>query len=154
MLIESEDVKQAIVERLLELFPDVAVYKEANTNVVYPHFFVHQVNLIDESERQGRHLLYYYMEIRYRVASDPSTNLNLQRDLDEKTLKLSQGFNIIDFEDEKVRCTNKSFEKSDGVLLFTMTIVITAKEVSGESSVLQNTLDVQMELLTNLNVRS
>lgn len=154
MLIESEDVKQAIVERLLELFPDVAVYKEANTNVVYPHFFVHQVNLIDESERQGRHLLYYYMEIRYRVAPDPSTNLNLQRDLDEKTLKLSQGFNIIDFEDEKVRCTNKSFEKSDGVLLFTMTIVITAKEVSGESSVLQNTLDVQMELLTNLNVRS
>ncbi len=152
MIIESEDVKQAIAERLLELFPEVNVYKESKTNILYPHFFVYQVNLMSEDERRNHHILYYMMEIRYRVAADPSTDLTLQRDLDEIALKLLQGFDIIDMEDEKVRCTDKSIEKSDGVLLFTMTIPIMVK-VSDEEGIKQNTLSVKMENL-NTNIRS
>lgn len=152
MMIESEDVKQAIAERLLELFPEVNVYKEAKTNILYPHFFVYQINLMIEDERKNRFILYYMMEIRYRVAPDPSTDLTLQRDLDEIALKLLQGFDIIDMEDEKVRCTDKSIEKSDGVLLFTMTIPIMVK-VSDEGSIKQNTLSVKMDNL-NANIRS
>lgn len=152
-MIESEDVKQAIAERLLELFPDIAVYKEAKTNVVYPHFFVYQINIMSEKERKDHEILYYMMEIRYRVAPDPSTDLTLQRDLDEIALKLLQGFDIIEMEDEKVWCTDKSTEKSDGVLLFTMTIAIMVKKVSDEESVKQNTLSVKMENL-NANIRS
>lgn len=152
MMIESEDVKQAIAERLLELFPEVNVYKEAKTNVLYPHFFVYQIDLMSEDERKNRFILYYMMEIRYRVAADPSTDLTLQRDLDEIALKLLQGFDIIEMEDEKVRCTDKSITKSDGVLLFTMTIPIMVK-VSDEGGIKQNTLSVKMENL-NANIRS
>lgn len=153
MIIESEDVKQAIAERLLELFPEVNVYKEAKTNVLYPHFFIYQVNFMDEKERKDHFILYYMMEVRYRVAADPSTDLTLQRDLDKIALKLLQGFDIIDMEDEKVWCTDKSIEKSDGVLLFTMTIAIMVKKVSGEEGAKQNTLSVKMENL-NANIRS
>ena len=67
MLIDSEDVKQAITQRLLELFPEIAVYKEAKTNIVYPHFFVYQIEISDEEERKDYHILSYSMEVRYRV---------------------------------------------------------------------------------------
>ena len=144
--LEGEDVKQAIVERLLEMFPNVAVYKEATTNVSYPHFFVYQINLIDSDERKDYHLLYYSMEIRYRVASDPTTDLTLQRDLDNIALKLSQSFNIINLEGDKVRCIDKSITKNDGVLQFYFAIQMMVKEVSDEQGTVQNTLDVQIEL--------
>lgn len=144
MLIDSEDVKQSIVEKLLELFPDVAVYKEAKTNIVYPHFFVYQINLASEEERKGYYLLSYSMEVRYRVASDPSTDLKLEQNLDNMGLKLLQGFNIIDFEDEKIRCKNKSVEKVDGVLHFFFTVDILVKFVSGEETIKQNKLSVEV----------
>lgn len=146
VIIESEDVKQAIVERLLEVFPDVAVYKEANTNVTYPHFFVDQMNVVDVGERKDYHLLYYYMEIRYRNVADPSTDLSLRNHLDEIGLKLLQNFNIINLEDEKVRCTDKSYEKNEGVLQFYVTIQIMAKELSSDEYEKQNTLDIEIEL--------
>lgn len=148
-MIDSEDVKQAIVERLLEIFPNVAVYKEAKANVVYPHFFVYQINVKDEEERKDYHLLTYSMEVRYRVASDPSTDLKLEQNLDNAGLKLFQSFNIIDFEESKVRCEEKSTEKIDGVLHFFFTIKILAKFVSGEETIKQNKLS--LEVKTNGN---
>lgn len=147
VILESEDVKQAIVERLLEVFPDVRVYKEASSVVEYPHFFVYQIILLDDEDRKDVHILDYSMEIRYRVASDPTVDLTLERDLDNMGLKLLQYFNIIDFEGEKVRCTEKSITKSDGILHFFFTIRIMVKKVSDSREVTQNTLDVQIELL-------
>ena len=146
MLIDSEDVKQAITQRLLELFPGIAVYKEAKTNVIYPHFFVYQINLSNEEERKDYFLLHYSMEIRYRVASDSSTDLKLEQNLDGMGLKLLQGFNIIDFEDEKVRCKEKSIEKVDGVLHFFFTIDILTKYVSDEETIKQNKLNLEVKL--------
>ena len=146
MLIDSEDVKQAIVQKLLELFPDIAVYKEAKTNIVYPHFFVYQITLSDEEERKNYHLLSYSMEIRYRVASDSSTDLKLEQNLDNMGLKLLQGFNIIDFEEEKIRCKNKRYEKVDGVLHFFFTVDILAKLVSDEETIKQNKLSVEVKV--------
>jgi len=142
MLIDSEDVKQAIAQRLLNLFPNVTVYKEAKTNVLYPHFFIYQISITDTEERRDYHILSYSMEIRYRVASDPSTNLKLQQNIDEMSLKLLQNFNIIDFENEKIRVKNKTTEKVDGVLHFTFTIDILAKIVSDEEQIKQNKMEV------------
>ena len=149
MFIDSEDVKQAITQRLLEIFPDVNVYKEAKTNIVYPHFFVYQINVSDTEERKDYHLLSYSMQIRYRVASDPSTDLKLEQNLDNVGLKLLQGFNIIDFENEKVKCKDKSIEKVDGVLHFLFTIDILTKFVLGEETIKQNKLSVEVK--TNAN---
>ena len=148
IVIESEDVKQAIVERLLEAFPGISVYKEASSVVDYPHFFVYQIIVLDDEDRKDVHILDYSMEIRYRVANDPSTDLTLERDLDNMGLKLLQQFNIIDFEGEKVRCTEKSITKADGILHFFFTIRLMVKKVS-EPQVKQNTLAVQMELKNN-----
>lgn len=146
VMLESEDVKQAIVEKLLQTFPNISVYKEASSVVNYPHFFVYQIILLDDEDRKDVHILDYSMEIRYRVASDPTTDLTLERDLDNMGLKLLQQFNIIDFEGEKVRCTEKSITKADGILHFFFVIKIMVKKVS-EPQVKQNILDVQMELL-------
>lgn len=146
MLIDSEDIKQAIVQRLLELFPSANVYKEAKTKILYPHFFVYQIAVADEEERKDYHLLSYTMEIRYRVASDSSTDLKLEQNLDNMGLKLLQGFNIIAFENEKARCVEKSVEKQEGVLHFFFTIRVMAKFVSGEETIKQNKLALGVKL--------
>ena len=96
-------------------------------------------------ERKDYHLLSYSMEIRYRVASDPSTDLKLEQNLDNVGLKLLQGFNVIDFESEKVRCKDKSIEKVDGVLHFLFTINVLAKYVSGEETIKQNKLSLEVK---------
>lgn len=142
MELKSEDVKQAIVKRLLEIAPNIAVYKEAKTTPEYPHFFVYQITLSDSEERKDYHLMTYSMTIRYRVASDPSTDLKLEQNLDSMSLKLMRGFNIINFGDSKIRCTEKSAEKVDGVLHFFCTLNILAKVVSDEEAIKQNKLNL------------
>lgn len=146
MLIDSEDVKQAITQRLLELFPEIAVYKEAKTNIVYPHFFVYQIGISDEEERKDYHILSYSMEVRYRVASDPSTDLKIEQNLDSMSLRLLQDFNIIQFEDEKVRCKKKTTEKVDGVLHFFFSVDILGKFVSDKETIKQNKLGLEVKL--------
>ena len=142
MELHSEDVKEAIIKRLLEIAPDVEVYKEATTNVKYPHFFVHQINVTDEEERKDYHLLSYSMDIRYRTVSDPSTDLRLNQNLAEMGMKLLVNFNTIDFEDSKIRCKDKSVENQDGVLHFFTTLQILAKLDKNEENIKQNKLGV------------
>lgn len=146
MLIDGEDVKQAVVQRLLELFPDIAVYKEAKTSVAYPHFFVRQISVRCTEERNNYFLLSYSMQVRYRVAGDSSTDLNLERSLDNMSLKLMQGFDVIDFERSKIRCKDKSVEKVDGVLHLLFNVDIMAKLVSDEGAVKQNKLVMGVKL--------
>lgn len=142
MELHSEDVKEAIIKRLLEIAPDVEVYKEATTKVKYPHFFVHQINITDEEERKDYHLLSYSMDIRYRTVSDPSTDLRLNQNLAEMGMKLLVNFNTIDFEDSKIRCKDKSVENQDGVLHFFTTLQILAKLDKNEENIKQNKLGV------------
>lgn len=146
MLIDGEDVKQAVVQRLLEMFPNVSVYKEAKTSVEYPHFFVRQISVTCNEERHNYFLLSYSMEVRYRAASDPSTDLNLERNLDNVGFKLLRSFDVIDFETEKIRCKGKSLEKVDGVLHLLFNVDIMAKLVSDEEAVKQNKLVMGVKL--------
>lgn len=143
-LMEGEDVKQAVVERLLERFPDIAVYKEASSTMMYPSFYVYQITVLDEEDRKDVHLVDCYMDVRYRVAGDSSTDLTLERDLDNMGLKLLQTFDIIEMEGEKVRCTEKSVSKSDGVLHFFFTIRIMARKVSASDETKQMKLTMRI----------
>ena len=138
----GENVKQAIVQQLLKIFPGVKVYKEAITNPLYPHFFVYQISVSDTEERKNYHLMSYSMEIRYRITSDPSTDLKLEQNLDDMGMKLLQNFNIIDFDSEKIRVKEKNTEKVDGVLHFTFVIDILGKVIQNEESIKQNKLEV------------
>lgn len=121
--LKSEEIKNAIVTRLLQIAP-IAVYKEATTSPKYPHFFVHLLSVTDEEERKNHHILTYSFDLRYRVASDPSTDLRLEQKLDEMGLKLYAGFNIIDCNDIKIRVEDKNYEKTDGVLHFFFKVIL------------------------------
>ncbi len=147
--LKSEDVKQAIVQQLLKIAPDVAVYKEAKTSPEYPHFFVYQINLTDVEERKKYHILSYSMTIRYRVASDPSTDLKLEQDLDSMSLKLMKGFNVINFGDSKIRCTEKSAEKVEGVLHFFCNLDVFVIDSPFEKFIKQNKLNIEVNVNGN-----
>lgn len=138
----GESVKQAIIEQLIRIFPDVIPYKESITKISYPHFFVYQISVTDTEERKNYHLMSYAMEVRYRIKSDPSTDSTLELNLDDMGTKLLQNFNIIDFDDEKIRVNEKNIEKVDGVLHFTFNVDILAKVIPDEKSVKQNKMEV------------
>lgn len=147
MELHSEDVKEAIIKRLLEIAPDVEVYKEAVSNPKYPHFFVHQINVTDEEERKDYHLLSYSMDIRYRIVSDPSTDLRLNQNLSDMGLKLLTNFNIIDFNNGEIRCSDKSIEIQDGVLHFFTNIRIMSKLINtNEKNIKLNHLSTEVKI--------
>ena len=138
----GENVKQAIVQQLLKIFPSVKVYKEAITTPQYPHFFVYQISVVDKKKKKKYHLMSYAMDVRYRIKPDSSTDLKLEQNLDDMGMKLLQNFNIIDFADEKIRVKEKNTEKVDGVLHFTFNVDILGKETPDGESVKQNKLEV------------
>lgn len=144
MELHSEDIKESIIKRLLEIAPGVQVYKEAVTNPEYPHFFIHQISVSDEEERKDYHLLTYSMDIRYRTVSDPSTDLKLNQNLSSMGLKLLTNFNIIDFNESKIRCNDKSIEVQDGVLHFFTSLTTLVKLNKGEKINKQNSLEVNI----------
>ena len=86
----GESVKQAIIEQLIRIFPNVTPYKESTTKISYPHFFVYQISVADSKERKNYHLMSYAMEVRYRVKPDPSTDSTLELNLDGMGMKLLQ----------------------------------------------------------------
>lgn len=131
--LKSEDIKNAIVARLLDIAPQYDVYKEAMTVPTYPYFFVHLIKVDDTPMRAGYHNLRYSFDLRYRVASDPSTNLRLQADLDDMALQLITAFNLIECTDgTKYHVEDKDYEKTDGVLHFFFKITAQIKIVDTE----------------------
>ena len=148
----DEDIKKSIEERLSELFPKVAVYKEAITNPMYPHFFVYVINVVDIQDRRDFHNIEYSIDIRYRIADDSSEVLKLQTRLDEIILILMNGFNMIPFYvNEKgktiyAHCKDKSFEKEDGVLHFMFNITTMVKDVVAKNKAKQMSLTSSVNL--------
>lgn len=144
MTINSEVLKQSIIKTLFNVFPSIKVYKEPVSNPVYPHFFITQLTLNDEEERKDYHVLEYSMMLRYRVASDPTTDLKLNSDLDNVGMKLLQNFNIIDYGESKCKITNKLIEKVDGVLHFGFNVRIMAKVIDDSEHIKLEKLEVKI----------
>lgn len=144
-MITSDSIIKSISKKLLISFPNIEVYKEAQSTPKYPHFFVNQINVQDEEERKNYHILTYSIVIRYRIKSDPSTDLSLQTDLDDMGFKLLYFFDLLDFNGSKVRCTNKSIEKVNGVLFFSFNIDLPVYNKSEIESIKMNKLKINME---------
>lgn len=143
----EEEIKNAIANKLLEIAPECAIYKEAVSVPLYPHFFVTVISLSDTEDRRKRHILSYQLNVRYRVKRDPSTDLKLEQHLDAMALRLMVGLNVIDCDAMKVKCLNKHSEKVDGVLHFFTTIdVQTMLKDTEEETIKQDKLDVKIEL--------
>ena len=140
--LRSEEIKNAIAARLLEIAPNV--YKEAVTSPKYPHFFIHLVSVTDEEQRKNHHILTYSLDLRYRVASDPSTDLRLEQKLDDIALKLMVGLNIIDCGDVKIRIEDKNYEKTDGVLHFFCKVIMQAELNTNEEKIKMNKINMDI----------
>ena len=130
IIVNSEDVKQAISEQLIRIFPDVAIYKEAVSEPVYPHFYIYQINISDFRQRDNYHVITYQFDVRYRNNNDPTTDLKLQKNLDNVALKLFANFNTIQFEQVMIRLKDKSTNKTDGVLHFLFSINLLMNKIS------------------------
>lgn len=142
-VLREEEIKNAIVARLMEMAPNCEVYKEATTVPVFPHFFVHLLEMSDEEDRRGIHLLNYSFDLRYRVKSDPSTDLKLEQDLDAMALKVLAGLNVIPCGERKIRVEGKRYEKVDGVLhLFCSVTMMVVLPDDDSETVKQNKLDI------------
>ena len=144
--LKSEEIKNALMARLLELSPNTAVYKEAVTVPKYPHFFIHLISVSDEEDRKNYHLLTYSFDLRYRVASDSSTDLRLEQDLEAMALRLFAGLNIIDCTDVKIRIEDKNYEKTDGVLHFFCKVNMSVLDRDNKESPKQMNLKVLTDL--------
>lgn len=118
MELKSEDLKNAIAAKLLQIIPDCTVYKTEETKLKYPHFFIQQISVSDDEWRRGRHLLDYSFDLRYRIISDPSMDKTIGQKLDAMGMKLLASLKIIDCGDDKIRLIDRHYEKTDGVLHF------------------------------------
>lgn len=118
MIVTSEDVKEAISNKLLRTFPKVDVYKEAVSDETYPNFFITLIEIGVEVQRKNWQILTYAFDVRYRNVNDPTTDSKLQENLDKIGFVLLQVFDIIPFESSKIRIHDKRLEIVDGVLHF------------------------------------
>lgn len=145
MIIDGSVVKNAIANELIRLLPGVAIYKEAISKPTFPHFFIYQVSLTNTEERNDVFILEYLLNVRYRVASDPSTELQLQEELDSVAIILLEGFDTVKIEDSYIRFKNKEVEKVDGMLQMTMTTSIMVRKIKKEN-IKQGKLGISVEV--------
>ena len=144
--LKSDEVKKAVSSTLLEIATDCAVYTESVTSPKYPHIFVHELKSEDDEDRKFRHFITHSFDLRYRVASDPSTEPKLERKLEEMSSRLFSGLNLLPFGSGMVRVANKRAEKTDGVLHFFCEIKIQALLVNlGEETAKQNKISVEVK---------
>ena len=124
----GETIKSAISVKLGQIFGNNTIrYKEAITNLKYPHFFINQVTLTNTPAGLGDRIrLDYLVNIRYRYVADISTVSNLQQQLDNVGLELCTQLTEIQLE-KPVKTYNRNYEKSDGVLQFFCNITVYAK---------------------------
>lgn len=146
MIITSEVIKNAVVRRLLTVYPNISVYKEAITTPIYPNFFVNLLQVNAEEQRKGKFILTFNLEIRYRHIADPTTDLKLQQDLDDIGITLSNAFHLIDLGDSKIKCEDKYYEKVDGVLHFFFNLKEMVENPPIEEFVKQNKLQLTQVL--------
>lgn len=148
-IISGESVKNAVVSRLLECLPDVNIYKESTSSPEFPHCVVHQLGLQCQEERNGYFLLTYNMQVRYTHSYDVSTELKIQQVLDNVALTLMSNFDLLEMGEGYIRCIDKSYEKSDGVLIFSFDVQIMVNAVDLDASEIEK----MRSLIYNIIIR-
>ena len=134
MIIVSETIKNAVVHKLLECLPDVNIYKESTSTPLFPYAVVNQLGIQCQEERNGYFLLTYNMQVQYKPSYDISTEPRLQQELDRVAMELMAAFDLLESDGEYVRCSEKSYEKVEGVLIFSFDVVFFANVADMDAS--------------------
>lgn len=148
-IINGESIKNAVIDKLLECLPDVNIYKESTTNPEFPYCNVYQVGVQCIEERDNYFLLTYNMQIRYTHSYDVSMDLKLQQNLDNVALILMANFDLLKLDDGYIRCSEKTYEKVDGTLLFSFDIQLLVNVVDLDLS----EIDKMHDLIYNIIVK-
>lgn len=124
-MIYGETIKTAFATRLLELFPDVKVYKEKEDEQdIFPNFFILQLTLNSEEDRKDHYWLTYYVTVRYRQVADINTEPKLQQKLDDIASEMIINLVDIPINGKPVKLRNCNCEKVDGVLHFFANVTV------------------------------
>ena len=124
-MIYGETIKSAFATRLLELFPDVKVYKEKEDEQdIFPNFFILQLTLNSQEDRKDHYWLTYYVTVRYRQVADINTEPKLQQKLDDIASEMIINLVDIPINEKPVKLRNCNCEKVDGVLHFFANVTV------------------------------
>ena len=139
-------VVSGVVRQLGVVFPGSTRYREAVTNLRYPHFFVWQIRQGFERERVDKWKIHYLVNIRYRQASQPELVTDLQENLDRVGLAMLNGLEYIYWNDMPVRIERAYYEKVDGVLQFFCEVNVIGTKPVEEYPLMETLEDVKIFL--------
>lgn len=126
--LRSTTVTDAIIKKLLELFPGIAIYEEAISNLRYPHFFIFKLTTDTEEDNFNRYYVNYFINIRYRVAPQPDFVTNLQKQLDAVGLELLSELELVELDGLYYRIQEPRIEKVDGMLQYYCNVSVRTKK--------------------------
>lgn len=144
-MIYGETIKTAFAQRLSELFPDVAIFKEEeDQTATFPNFFILQLTLSSEEDRKDHYWLTYYVTIRYREAADINTVSKLEQKLDKMGADMIINLVDIPINDRPHKLRNCNTEKVDGVLHFFANVTVQVTKEKIEPIMLEMTQNVNL----------
>lgn len=126
--LKATSVTDAIIKKLIELFPGIAIYEEAITTLRYPHFFIFNLSTDTEEDNYNRYYVNYLINIRYRVAAQPQFVTTLQKDLDTVAMELLSNLELVELDGWKYRIKNARAEKIDGILQYYCNLSVRVKK--------------------------
>jgi len=123
--LQGETIKNAIVTELNELFPNIAVYKEEQTNPYdFPNFFVLQLSMNSREDRKDHYFETYLYEVRYRHIADVELEPRIEQRLDNIGNTLINEFKSVTFDNRPYKIRQVNYEKVDKVGHFTFQVMV------------------------------
>ena len=122
-VLSGETIKNAIARELNAIFPDVAVYKEEQTNPYsFPNFFILQLSANTQEDRKDHYFQTFLYNVRYRQVADVETEPKIEQKLDNVGLLLITNFVRITIDNRPYRVLQANYEKVDKVVHFTFQV--------------------------------
>lgn len=147
MELTGETIKNSIARELGKIFPDIAVYKEEQSNPYqFPNFFVLQLSANTVEDRKDHYFQTFLYEVRYRHVADVELEPKIEQRLDNVGLKLITEFNRLTIDNRPYRIQNANYEKVDKVVHFTFQVRV---QVEKEKEEKVKMLEVKQN--TNIN---
>lgn len=145
--LSGETIKNSIARELNRVFPDIAVYKEEQTNPYqFPNFFILQLSVNSVEDRKDHYFQTFLYEIRYRQIADVELEPQIEKRLDNVGLQLITEFNRIIIDERPYRVLQPNYEKVDKVGHFTFQIRVQVEKEPIE--------EVKMQVLEeNTNIK-
>lgn len=131
--LSGETIKNAIARELNNIFSNIAVYKEEQTNPYqFPNFFILQLSANSSEDRKDHYFQTFLYEIRYRHVADVELEPQIEKRLDNVGLQLITEFNRIIIDNRPYRILQANYEKVDKVGHFTFQVRVQVEKEQDE----------------------